>query len=46
MVTVHGFRVQRLWDHRKPACHARPQNIWKEQVIGGIQGMAEETNRY
>ncbi len=28
-----------------PACHARPENIWKEQVIGAVQGMVEETNR-
>jgi len=24
-VTVHGFRVQALWVHRKPACHPCPQ---------------------
>ena len=33
---------QDMCDH---ACHARPENIWKEQVIGGVQGMVEETNR-
>jgi len=25
IVTVHGFRVQRLWVHLKPACHPCPQ---------------------
>jgi hypothetical protein len=29
----------------RSACHARPENIWKEQVIGAVQGMVEETNR-
>ena len=28
-----------------PACHARPENIWKEQVIGAVQGMVEETDQ-
>ena len=27
-----------------PACHARHENILKEQVIGTVQGMLEETN--
>jgi hypothetical protein len=44
-VAVHGFRVQRLWVHRKPACHARPENIWEKEVVGPVQGMVEETNR-
>ncbi len=27
-----------------PACHTRHENILKEQVIGTVQGMLEETN--
>jgi hypothetical protein len=27
-----------------PAYHARPGNIWKEQVVRAVQGMVEETN--
>ncbi len=27
-----------------PAYHARPENIWKEQVVGAVQGMVEQTN--
>jgi hypothetical protein len=42
---VERFRVQRFWIHRKPACHARPENIWKEHVIGAVQGIVEETNQ-
>jgi len=37
---VHRFRV-----HGKPACHARPENIWEEEVIGAVQGMVEEKTR-
>jgi REP element-mobilizing transposase RayT len=29
----------------RPACHARPENIWKEQVVGIVQGMVEEASR-
>ena len=29
----------------KPACHARRENISKEQVIGAVQGVVEEANR-
>ena len=28
----------------RPACHARPENIWKEQVVG-IVHMVEEASR-
>ena len=28
----------------RPACHARPENICKEQLIGTVQGMVEEAN--
>ena len=29
----------------RPACHARHENIWKEQVVGIVQGMVEEASR-
>ncbi len=62
IVTVHGFRVQRLWVDLSfrmcmimpdapalpfdvsPACHARPENKWKQQLIGSVHDMVEETN--
>jgi hypothetical protein len=27
-----------------PACHARRENKWKEQLIGAVHDMVEETN--
>ncbi len=39
------MRLKQFEDVVSPACRARPENIWKEQVIGAVQGMVEETNR-
>ncbi len=39
------MKIERFEDVVSPACHARPENIWKEQVIGAVQGLVEETNR-
>ena len=36
-VIVHGF-----WVHLKPACHAGPENKWKEQLIGTVYDTVEE----